>query len=57
MQIVEPTANLDPDQQMTVGVMFDVPVGTQPSQIVLKEVRPGNNPPLNNPFGIVVNLS
>jgi hypothetical protein len=57
VQIVEPTANLDPDQQMTVGVMFDVPEGTQPSQIVLKEVRPGNNPPLNNPFGIVVNLS
>jgi hypothetical protein len=56
VQIVEPTANLDPDQQMTVGVMFDVPEGTQPSQIVLKEMRPGNKPPLDNPYGIVVNL-
>jgi hypothetical protein len=57
VDIVEPVANLDPDQQMTVGVMFDVPEGTQPSQIVLKEMRPGNTPPLNNPYGMVVNLS
>jgi hypothetical protein len=55
--IVEPVANLDPDQQMTAGVMFDVPEGTQPSQIVLKEMRPGNKPPLANPYGMVVNLS
>ncbi len=26
-------------------------------QIVLKDVRPGNDPPLNNPYGMVVNLS
>lgn len=55
--IVEPAANLDPGQEMTVGVMFDVPEGTKPSQIVLKEMRPGNNPPLENPYGMVVNLS
>jgi Protein of unknown function (DUF2510)/Domain of unknown function (DUF4352) len=57
VDIVEPVANLDPDQQMTVGEMFDVPEGMQPSQIVLKEMRPGNNPPLDNPYGMVVNLS
>jgi hypothetical protein len=54
---VLPVANLDPGDQMTVGVMFDVPEGTQPSQIVLIEMRPGNNPPLHNPYGMVVNLS
>src|SRR5271163_2340219 len=57
VDIVEPAANLDPPQEMTVGVMFDVPEGTKPSQIVLKEMRPGNNPPLENPYGMVVNLS
>ena len=57
VDIVEPAANLDPAQEMTVGVMFDVPEGTKPSQIVLKEMRPGNNPPLENPYGMVVNLS
>jgi hypothetical protein len=57
MDIVEPAANLDPTQEMTVGVMFDVPEGTKLSQIVLKEMRPGNKPPLENPHGIVVNLS
>jgi hypothetical protein len=57
VDIVDPVANLDPDQQMTVGEMFDVPEGTQPSQIVLKEMRPGNKPPLDNPYGMVVNLS
>jgi hypothetical protein len=56
VDIVEPVANLGPDQQMTVGVMFDVPEGTQPNQIVLKE-EPFPNKPLDNPYGMVVNLS
>jgi len=44
VDIVERGANLDPDQQLTAGVMFDVPEGTQPRQIVLKEMRPRQQP-------------
>ena len=42
---------------MTVGVMFDVPEGTQPGPDRVEGCAPGNDPPLNNPYGMVVNLS